>query len=50
VQGLWEKPREGEDRAVEKEGKREVRIEGTEQDEERGKLHLRYHAIQPNLT
>lgn len=37
------KPREGEDRAVEREGEREVRIEGTEQDEERGKLHVRYH-------
>ena len=40
-QGLWGKPREGEDRAVEREGEREVRIEGTEQDEERG---------EPNLT
>lgn len=36
-QGLWGKPREG----VEREGEREVRIEGTEQDEERG---------EPNLT
>lgn len=50
MQGLWRKPREGEDRAVKKEGKREVRIEGTEQDEERGILPVRYHAIQPNLT
>ena len=50
MQGLWGKPREGEDRAVKKEGKREVSSEGTEQDKERGKLHLRYHAIQLNLT